>query len=122
MGSALQQLEVLLIGLVLMIAGAVVAILMIVHPSTLTAVVSASPTPIATIPAVALTRTISAAATTVPAPTPALLDTAAPLSAPAPPRVPQSGSPGELPGRTLTVNLWPMLFLIVGLIGLPLAA
>jgi hypothetical protein len=122
MGSALQRLEILLIGLVLMIAGAVVAILMIVHPSTPTALVSASPTPIATIPAVALTRTISAAATTVPAPTPALIGTAASLSALAPTRVPRSGSASELPGRMLTVNLWPMMLLIVGLIGLPLAA
>ena len=62
MGSALQRLEILLIGLVLVIAGAVVAVLMIVHPSTPTAVVSASPTLIATIPAVTLTRTTSAAA------------------------------------------------------------
>lgn len=122
MGSALQRLEVLLIGLVLVIAGAVVAILMIVHPSTPTAVVPASPTPIATIPAVALTRTVSAAATTVPVPTPALIDNAAPLSALAPTSVPQRGSTGELPGRTLTANLWPMLLLAVGLIGLLLAA
>ena len=48
MGSALQRLEILLIGLVLVIAGAVVAILLIVRPSTPTAVVPASPPPIAT--------------------------------------------------------------------------
>src|SRR5689334_22124110 len=122
MGSALQRLEILLIGLVLLIAGAVVAILMIIHPSTPAVVVSASPTPIAPIPAGALTQTISTMASTIPAPTPALLGTIAPTPALAATGVPQSDPTRELPGRTVTVNLWPVLLLTLGLIGLPLAA
>jgi len=120
MGSALQRLEVLLIGLVLLIAGAVVAILMIVHPSTPAAIVPASASPIATM-------VVSASSTAVvpndiSAPTATPIATSNPLSALAPTSVPHSSSAGEPPDRMLNTNLWPMLLLAVGLIGLPLAA
>jgi len=110
MGSALQRLEILLIGLVLLIAGAVVAILLIVHPSTPAASVPASPLSIAATETVVPTRTIIATATTISAPTPA------------PTSVPRSGPAGGLPDSVLVVARWPMLLLAVGLIGLPLAA
>src|SRR6266545_8078740 len=110
MGSTLQRLEILLIGLVLLIAGAVVAILLIVHPSTPAASVPASPLSIAATETVVPTRTIIATATTISAPTPA------------PTSVPRSGPAGGLPDPVLVVARWPMLLLAVGLIGLPLAA
>ena len=122
MGSALQRLEILLIGLVLLIAGAVVAILLIVRPSTPSAAVPALPPSIATMKSVVPMRTISATATVISAPTPAPIATAAPMSELAPTSVPRSGHTGGLPGPVLAVALWPMLLLAVGLIGLPLAA
>jgi hypothetical protein len=122
MGSALQRLEILLIGLVLLIASAVVAILLIVHPSTPAASVPASPLSIAAMKTVVPTRTIIATATAMSTPTFALIATAAPLSALAPTSVPHSESTSGLPGPVLAVARWPMLLLAVGLIGLPLAA
>jgi len=145
MGSSLQRLEVLLIGLVVLIAGAVVAVLMFLRPPSPTAYVQAAPQPIVVravheppVQAVHPTSAPNIAPTTAPAsiPTaePIQLPTAAPATAapaatsdPSATTVPQ---PSDDAGRGIAMSnlvvppivraIWPWLLLAVGLGGVAL--
>jgi hypothetical protein len=59
MGSAFQRLEILLIGLVLLIAGAVVVVLVVVRPPTPAVYIQTTPMPLATSSAAPPTRPTS---------------------------------------------------------------
>jgi hypothetical protein len=124
MASSLQRLEMLLIGLVLLIAGAVVAIVMIVRPPAAASYIQATPQPIAT-------RT-SDRPTSAGAAVPTRMPTVAPIATPTPVELRQPEGPTAVPAPapslareinlTLPSALWPTLLLAVGMVGLPLAA
>ena len=116
MGSVFQRLEVVLIGLILLIAGAVVAIVMLMRPPAAASYIQATPQPVAT-------RAPGTAATAVPTPT--AVSTTEPIATmvPAVTAVPMSGAiVPSAPALALLSALWPTLLLAVGVVGLPLAA
>ena len=107
MSGTLQRLEILLIGLVLLIAGALVAILMIMRPATPSIYVQATPLPMPT-------RIPSTAPTAIP--THAPITTVVPTTIPAPRAIRPSR-----PDLALATALWPVLLLALGMVGLLLA-
>ena len=149
MGGSLQRLEVLLIGLVLLLAGAVAAILMVFHSASSPAYIHATPVRVSTnitveatvapaaelaqIPpaepmhrATAAPATVAPAATAAPATTPAPIATTAP-AATATPEPTNGPATATAPTPTLAFNLslvavraWPWLLLAVGVVGIGL--
>ncbi len=105
MGGSLQRIEVLLIGLALLIAGAVVALLTVVRPLVPPGDVQAAP--------------------------PTVVPLSAPTAVPSTPIAPVAATPpilatpsGRLDGASLPALprlLWPLLLLVTGCLGLPLA-
>jgi len=135
MGSALQRIEVLLVGLVLLISGTVVVGFMLLRPASPTTYVQATPQAIVTsgavrptsAPATASSSTAATGPTAAPVATAALAATSAPRAtaistatmAPPATAVPPTTS---APVPTLAVPLivktiWPWLLLAVGLGG-----
>jgi hypothetical protein len=124
MGSSLQRLEVLVIGLIVLVAGAVVALLMVLRPASPTAYLATTAQPIATIG----TARPTSAAVQAPTSAPAAIPTAAPaLVTPAATGAPQSNTGFVLsaaPMRGLTLPslalppivrpIWPWLLLLIG--------
>src|SRR5436853_421650 len=99
MGNALHRLEVLLVGLVLLIAGVVVAVLLLVRPTSPSGYVQTTPQPIG--PSVAAQPTsapVSAAAVATPG-----AATAIPIPTPAPPatNAPSPRRPTQIPQAPL---------------------
>ncbi len=110
MGGSLQRLEVLLVGLVLVCAGAVVAMLLVLRPPAPAASIQTTPQPIAV---------GAAQPTQVPIATPAARS--APLVS-APPQIADAPLTEPLASPHVTVPVavmaaWPWLLLVVGLGG-----
>src|SRR5258706_7407088 len=129
MGSSLQRLEVLIIGLIVLIAGAVVGVIMVLRPPSPSAYLHTTPQPIATSATGWPTR-----ATTQ---TPSTLPIASPTTSALQPTVVVVAN-NTLPATTLPVSttetapgivmpslavppivwaMWPWLVLLAGLIG-----
>lgn len=133
MGSSLHRIEVLLIGLVLLIAAAIVVGLTLLRPASPTAYVQATPQPVLTsvitlltsapLPAptlaAALIPTAAPVATAVPAATSAPIATAASIATMAPPAIAvsptTSGPLLPLAVPPVVKIIWPWLLLVVGL-------
>lgn len=122
MGSSLQRLEVLLVGLVIICAGVAVAVLLVLRPATPTAYIQTTPQPIigsehgSSAPAVQPTGALVATPTEPTAAVAASEPTSIPAAAPA---------PGAAVAFAIASRLrvaWPWLLLTVGAAGLALAA
>lgn len=122
MGSSLQRLEVLLVGLVIICAGVAVAVLLVLRPATPTAYIQMTPQPISgsehgsSAPAVQPTSALIATPT----------DPTAAVAASEPTSIP-AAAPASAAAVTFTVAsrltvAWPWLLLTVGAAGLALAA
>lgn len=122
MGSSLQRLEVLLVGLVIICAGVAVAVLLVLRPATPAAYIQTTPQPIsgsehrASAPAVQPTSASIAAPTQPTAAVAAIEPTSILTTAPA-----SAAAMAFTAASRLTVA-WPWLLLIVGAAGLALTA
>jgi hypothetical protein len=122
MGSSLQRLEVLLVGLVIICAGVAVAVLLVLRPATPAAYIQTTPQPIigseVREPSALAVQPTSAsiAAPTDPTAAATIESTSIPTTAPA-----SAAAVGFTVATRLTVA-WPWLLLTVGVAGLALAA
>jgi hypothetical protein len=121
MGGVLQRIEVLLVGLVILIAGAVVALLMVLRPPTPAAYVHSTPQPVVTAVAAQPTGDLTSpqGAIGTPPPTVAPVTTSAAVE---PEELEREAAPerANTPREAFTISpiasaIWPWLLVVAGL-------